>query len=377
KINWKISNAGIVPFENFTISDYIPKNRIESDTSKNFNIIEINNQAKILEWNIEKLKKQETIEIQYNINGFSVERKKGAIPFKNISSPKSFRYRNIAKPVSLRIIERDGEGAIILTNQSEQNKIWNISIQFGKTSDIINIPNSLIKGLKPQEEFVKKYFYKKAGALKPISFICESQYEIGINMERSKEKASEYQCEVFFENTSDFLIHLNSLNIYRPNKSMKSAFKIELNEKLRPKMDYRNKFNLISRFDPPRLLIKANFTLQLVFEYDRESRISLDNLQETRKLELDGKSAQSIKIPSYKPKKIQVHPEIQKIDSEIDSIRDIIKDLESKLKDLRDQISIRQESKRKVLKKLEKEKLKKKTTRKKTTRKKSTKKSKK
>jgi len=62
-----------------------------------------------------------------------------------------------------------------------------------------------------------------------------------------------------------------------------------------------------------------------------------------------------------------VHPEIQKIDSEIEKIRDIMKDLELKLKDLRNQISIRQESKRKILKKLEKEKLKKKTTRKKST----------
>ena len=156
---------------------------------------------------------------------------------------------------------------------------------------------------------------------------------------------------------------------------MKSAFKIDLNEKLRPKMDYRNIFTLNSRFDPPRLMIKANFTLQLVFEYDRESRIILDNLRETRELELEGKTAQSIKVITYKPKKIQVHPEIQRIDSEIEKIRDIMKDLELKLKDLRNQISIRQESKRKVLKKLEKEKVKKKkTTRKKSTSKKSKKK---
>jgi hypothetical protein len=375
KINWEILNAGIVTFENFTISDLIPKNIIESDVSQEFNKIETNSHATFLEWNIKKLNKQETTEIQYKINGFSVERKKTATPFNNISSPKSFRYRNIAKPISLRIIERDGEGAIILTNQSEQNSIWNISIQFEKTSEIINIPNSLIKGLKPQEEFIKKYFYKKAGALKPINFICESQYEIGINFERSKEKINDYQCEVFFENISDFLIHLNSLDLFRPNKSMKSAFKFDLDEKLRPKMDYRKKFTLNSRFDPPRLMIKANFTLQLVFEYDRESRIILDNLRETRELELEGKTAQSIKVVTYKPKKIQVHPEIQRIDSEIEKIRDIMKDLELKLKDLRNQISIRQKSKRKVLKELEKEKVKKKkTTRKKSTSKKSKKK---
>jgi len=291
KINWEILNAGIVTFEDFTVSDLIPKNIIESDVSQEFNKIETNNHATILEWNIKKLIKQKTTEIQYKINGFSVERKKTATSFNNISSPKSFRYRNIAKPISLRIIERDGEGAIILTNQSEQNSIWNISIQFEKTSDIINIPNSLIKGLKPQEEFIKKYFYKKAGALKPISFICESRYEIGINFERSKEKINEYQCEVFFENTSEFLIHLNSIELFRPNKSMKSAFKIDLNEKLRPKMDYRNKFTINSRFDPPKLMIKANFTLQLVFESDRESRIILDNLKETRELELEDPSA--------------------------------------------------------------------------------------
>ncbi len=379
KIHWEILNAGIVTFEDFTISDHIPKNRIESNASSLYNTIETTNQAKILEWNIEKLNKQQTTEIYYEINGFSVERKKTTTPFNNISSPKSFRYRNIAKPVSLKIIERDGEGAILLTNLSEQNRIWNISLQFEKTSDIINIPNSLIKGLKPQEEFVKKYFYKKAGALKPVNFICESQYDVGINLERSKEKASDYICDVFFENTSDFLIYLNSIDLYRPNKSMKSAFKIDLNEKLRPKMDYRNKFTLNSRFDPPRLMIKANFTLQLVFEYDRESRVILDNLKETRELELEGKTAQSIKIPTYKPKKIAVHPEIQIIDRDIDTIRDKMKDLEAKLKDLRYQISIRQESRRKVLKKLEKEKVKKKTTRKKSSssKKKSTKQSKK
>ncbi len=376
KVNWNITNSGIVSFEDFTISDLIPRNLIESDSSQEFNKIETNNQATILEWNIKKLNKQDTTEIQYNVNGFSVERKKTTIPFKNISSSKSFRYRNIAKPVSLEIIERDGEGAIVLTNLSEQNRIWSISLQFEKTSSIINIPNSLIKGLKPQESFIKKYFYKKAGALKPINFICESKYEIGLNLERSKEKINEYLCEVFFENTSDFLIHLNSIELYRPNKSMKSAFKTdELSEKLRPKMDYRHKFILNSRFDPPRLMIIANFTLQLVFEYDRGSRINLDNLQETRELELDGKTAQSIKIVSYKPKKIPIHPEIQKIDSDIDSIRDKIKDFESKLKDLRYQISTKQESRRKVLKKIEKEKVTKKTTRKKSS--KSTKQSKK
>ncbi len=376
EVNWIISNAGIVSFENFTISDLIPKDRIESDVSREYNTIETNNQRKILEWNIEKLNKQKTAEIHYNINGFSIDRKKTTIPFDNISSPKSFRYRNIAKPISLKIIERDGEGAIILTNLSEQNRIWSISLQFEKTLHIINVPNSLIKGLKPQESFIKKYYYKKAGALKPVNFICETKYEIGLNLERSKEKINDYQCEVFFENTSDFLIHLNSLDIFRPNKSMKSAYSKTLNEKLRPKMDFRDKFTLNSRFDPPRLMIKANFTLQLVYDYDHESRITVENLQETPELELEGSYAQSIKIASYIPKKSPVHPEIQKIDSEIESIRDKIKDFELKMKNLRDQISLKQESKRKFIKKLEKERLKKKTTRKKSSsaKKKSTKK---
>ena len=374
KVNWEILNAGIVPFEDFTISDHITKNRIESNASTKFNTIETSNQEKIIEWNIEKLNKQESTEIQYTINGFSVERRKIAIPLDNISTPKSFRFRNIAKPVSLKIIERDGEGAIILTNLSDQNRIWNISIQFEKTSDIINIPNSLIKGLIPQDTFIKKYFYKKAGALKPIEFICETKHEIGLNLQRSKEKNNEYQCEVLFENISDFLIHLNSIELYRSNKTMKSVFKTELSEKIRPKMDYRNEFTLNSKFDPPRLMIKTNFTLQLVYEYDRESRVILDNLIETPELELEGKTAQSIKVAAYKPKKITVPPEIQKIDSEIEYILDQMKDLELKLKDLRDQILIKQESKRKVLIEMEKEKEKKTTTGKKSSNKKSTKK---
>ncbi len=374
RVNWKVSNAGIVPFENFTISDHIPKNRIESYATSNFNTIETSNQDKIIEWNIKKLNKQDTTEIQYIINGFSVARKKPTVPLDNISTPKSFRFRNIAKPVSLKIIERDGEGAIILTNLSEINRIWNISMQFEKTSDIINIPNSLIKGLKPQDTFIKKYFYKKAGALKPINFTCETKHEIGLNFQRSKEKVNEYQCEVFFENISDFLIHLNSIELYRPNKTMKSVIKTEPNEKLRPKMDYRHKFTLNSRFDPPRLLIKTNFTLQLVYEYDRESRVILDNLIETLELELEGKTAQSIKIATYKPKKITVYPEVQKIDSEIEFIRDQMKDFELKLKNLRNQILTKQESKRKFLKNIEKQKLKKKTTRKKSSAKKSIKK---
>ncbi|QEE15635.1 hypothetical protein DSAG12_01461 [Promethearchaeum syntrophicum] len=377
RINWKVSNAGIVPFEDFTISDHIPKNIIESDATIKFKTIETSNLEKIIEWNIKKLNKQDSTEIQYSINGFSIARKKTTIPLNNISTPKSFRFRNIAKPVSLKIIERDGEGAIILTNLSEKNRIWNISIQFEKTSDIINIPNSLIKGLKPQDTFTKKYFYKKAGALKPINFICETKHEIGLNLQRSKEKINEYQCEVFFENISDFLIHLNSIELYRPNKTMKSVIKTKPNEKLRPKMDYRHNFTLNSRFDPPRLLIKTNFTLQLVYEYDRESRVILDNLIETPELELEGKTAQSIKVATYKPKKIIVYPEIQKIDSEIESIRDQMKDLELKLKNFREQILMKQESKRKFLKKVEKEKLNKKTTRKRSSVKKSTKKQKK
>ena len=76
----------------------------------------------------------------------------------------------------------------------------------------------------------------------------------------------------------------------------------------------------------------------------------------------------------YKPKKITVHPEIQKIDSEIEFIREQMKDLELKLKSFRDQILTKQESKRKFLKNIEKQKLKKKTTRKKGSVKKSTKK---
>ena len=67
KINWEILNAGIVTFEDFTISDLIPKNNIESNTSHEFNKIETNNQSTILEWNIKKLNKQDTTEIQYNI----------------------------------------------------------------------------------------------------------------------------------------------------------------------------------------------------------------------------------------------------------------------------------------------------------------------
>ncbi|MHA1475523.1 MAG: hypothetical protein ACTSQ5_10080, partial [Promethearchaeota archaeon] len=40
KINWEILNAGIVTFEDFTVSDLIPKNIIESNPSQKFNKIE-------------------------------------------------------------------------------------------------------------------------------------------------------------------------------------------------------------------------------------------------------------------------------------------------------------------------------------------------
>ena len=111
-----------------------------------------------------------------------------------------------------------------------------------------------------------------------------------------------------------------------------------------------------------------------MYEYDRESRVILDNLIEWPYCVFEGKTAQSIKVATYKPKKITVHPEIQKIDSEIEFIREQMKDLELKLKSFRDQILTKQESKRKFLKNIEKQKLKKKTTRKKSSVKKSTKK---
>ncbi|MHA1899667.1 MAG: hypothetical protein ACTSWX_03985, partial [Promethearchaeota archaeon] len=364
---WNISNMGIVSFEDFTISDLIPKNVKESDVSQEYKVIEANNNDHILEWNFPKLEKQKSIEIRYYINGFSIDRKKNKFPVDNISTPKSFRFRNIAKPISLKIIERDGEGVIILTNLSEMNSIWNISIQFEKNTNIQNLPNALLKGLKPKESFIKKYNYKKAGSLKPISFSCETQYSVGINYQRSTETANEYQCEVFFENNSDFLIHLISLDILRPNKSMKNVYNKTFDEKLRPKMDFRDKFSLNSRFDPPRLLIKAIFTLQLVYEYDRESRITISSLQETPELELESGTAQLVKIISHKPKKTPAKLEIKKIDDEIENIKVQIKDLEEKLKELQIQLKIKEDSKYKYLKQLENKKAHKKSTKKKKT----------
>lgn len=340
-VTWNVKNDGIVVFENIHLNDLVVNNHECITSEREYDKKEFNSSHQLVSWKIDTLDKKEHVDIHCIRQGFRPLHKNNKNYSRNITTPKTFRYRNLAQPISLTFIERDGKGAMILTNTGVSDTIWNISLEFKQTSEVPDIPNVKIFGLKPQQSFIKKYTYTRAGSLKPHLFEASSKYLVGIREQRSIRSENEYRCELIFENKSEFLVHLTSFEVYKVDNPKTPVIQVKDHhlEILRPTLDFRKNFDVETTLDPPQFVINSSFTLHLVYEYDTTSNIDLNELKETPNLiyneDISIEALQEL-IPNFriqKQKSIEIHPEIQMINEEINSIRDQIKSLETQLQE--------------------------------------------
>jgi len=128
-ITWEIKNDGIVPFLNFFTLDYLAPGLEFLNATREYNSSNNWNTGQILQWNNPSLDKKESMQFSY-IQGVLFNQ---LVNFSII--PKTFRHRKrsvieFGQPISMKIIEQDGTGALVITNPGSKDKIWNISIQF-------------------------------------------------------------------------------------------------------------------------------------------------------------------------------------------------------------------------------------------------------
>ncbi len=334
-VQWKVKNDGIVNFDNIFLNELLLNNHECILPEVSFSEKPFSDEKRLLTWKIDSLEKKENIKFDGTCQGFHPLHNRNKGYRRNISTPKTFRYKNVAQPISLTIIEQDGIGAIILTNTGVSDSIWNITLEFKQSPVIPELPNVKIVGLKPQQSFIKKYTYSRAGTLKPEVFEAISKHLIGIREQRSTRSENEYKCELIFENKSEFLIHLTSFEVFDMDQLKTPIIQVKDHhlEVLRPKLDFRKNYDIETELDPPKLVFDYSFTLHLVYEYDADSNINLNELQETPDLLY----SEDYIIPEKhqkEQKSIKIHPEVQMINDEISSIQTQIQSLEVQLKEL-------------------------------------------
>ncbi|XEO79184.1 hypothetical protein WKT22_04228 [Candidatus Lokiarchaeum ossiferum] len=369
-VKWNVKNDGIVAFENIHLNDLVVHSHECLTSNVDYDKKEFNSSHQLISWNIDTLDKKDHIDIHCLRQGFRPLHKNNKKYTRNISTPRTFRYRNLAQPISLTFIEREGEGAMVLTNTGVSDTIWNISLEFKETPEVSDIPNVKIFGLKPQQSFIKKYSYSRAGSLKPRLFEASSKYLVGIREQRSIRSENEYRCELIFENKSEFLLHLTSFEVYDIKNPKTPVIQVKDHhlEILRPNLDFRKNYDVETALDPPQFVIDYSFTLHLVYEYDTTSKIDLSELKETPDLiynkDISAEALQEFIPNLYNQKQtsIEIHPEIQMINEEIDAIRDQIKSLESQLQEQTIMLEKKQSDKENLLilikKEMQEEKLK-------------------
>jgi hypothetical protein len=368
-VKWKVENGGVVSFNDVIINDIAASNFQITNSSKPLKTKKtpIGN---IYRLNVETLTKREFIEFDYEIENSYKIKPEFKSKIKNISRFKLFRYRNSAQPVSLKIVENNGNGAIIIKNMGKKDLIWDIFLEFTPTKEIKNVPNVFISHLKPQQEYIQKYSYKTPRSLKPLNFHASTKHSIGVNETRSTQEENLYKCEFFIENNSEFLIYINSLQIYNAGEFDTPIIEedpIKL-DAIRPHFDVRKEYDVETELDPPQILINMEYTLHLVYEFDENHKIDINKLQETPELSIKGgrKARKSLKqfaveisdssAVSKTPELKGIHPDLSRINQEISQIEEEIKDTEQKLQNLRDSCETKQSEKELIVKRIEKEK---------------------
>ena len=292
-VQWELKNDGIVPFANFQLLDFIADGIETIKFSREYNTTLNLDGGIALQWNIASLDKRETVIISYEQQGYATISEANMKYVKNISSPKTFRYRNLGQPITLTFIERDGKGAMILTNTGEHDKIWEITLEFEPNPDvsleklIIHIPI-----LGPQESYIKKYSYSKAGILVPKHFHASTKYSFGVVKKRSTERDNVYNFELVFENRSEFLVHLTSFDGFMADNLNVPIFQVKPPnlDLIKPRLDFRKDFEVVSPQYPPNVVLKTSATLELVYDFDVDRLISIEDLKETPEKEIELKS---------------------------------------------------------------------------------------
>jgi hypothetical protein len=361
--NWyqirnRISNDGVTSFENLNINDIVGHGCTLHNLSKvvdhSLDLI----QGKILQWKLPTLDKKETQEISYTIAEFKSPSSSQLDFTKNISLSDAYRFRRLATPITLTIVEQNGEGAYILTNTAEKDKIWDITLEFTPTANIPQLPNVSIKELKPQESFIKKYRYNKSNSLVPKIFVAEAKHTYGIVKKRSTTHEKEYNCELFFVNDSEFLMYMVQFDVYKL-QSLNTPIITVLSQNLeilRPKLDFRKEFEIQTDEDPPNLVIILSCTLHLNYEYDLSNRVTIQELKSTPEKEI---SVQKGIISSIVPTLGHLEeiipentPEILTLNTEIAAIKDHIQEYQTKLSLLQEELKLKQNNRISIIERL-------------------------
>jgi hypothetical protein len=367
-ITWKVSNDGIVPFDGIKIADLLPQTyNIDQFLPKPDEEKKIS-QGSIVSWNIAQLDKKEVWGANYPTDGYSPWHPVIQKFNKNIGSPDSYRYKKLAAPVALVIVEQEGDGAIILTNTAEKDKLWNIHLEFAPTPEIPILPNAEIIELKPQESFIKKYTYKKPHSLNPIAFQASFKYTSGLIKKRSTTRDNGYILETVFNNDSEFLAYLVQLEIFSLANLKEPLVSIKPigAEILRPKMDYRKENEITTEEDPPNVVLHACFTVHLTYEYDISNTIKIAELNPTPEKEVDLKRSKQAPTPRAKvedkpkgPVELATtperSPEIIALDKEIGLLQQQVQEYQIKLANAAEQLKIKQELREATLIRIKKE----------------------